>query len=1225
MLAGCIVLGVAGANTAGTAVSGTVTKLADGAPLQGALVIVAGPHQPPITATTGADGSFSIAPTGDGPYGVGVSAAGFKSRALSGVSAGSLDTIPLEPATYIPLPVYAGTGRETVADAHTGVFYSMMAAAPEVYRTLDYGGSWQAVTPSYDDPTNGLAGVNDNDAIAISGVSGEVAVVTEHDCTSGNITFKAFFSTDYGLTWRRLYGDSYNGDCSMPNIMRPHLHLFWGHASVGAPDVLLFAQNLGDGSWNVWRADMSVADPKFAMESSDPFGTGSVIAVADSASGSFIGRVNAAGALSFAPLTASGPITFGADEVTGLPSPPQFLRLGGVKEASSPPDGALIAGSSSPFKAVMITKNAGAVSFSGASVSATTNLPDSGSDKCVSQASTLQGGSIVPTSTGSEAAGNVEMCWLEKSGTGPLTIFHGESGQGGQSNYAFDANYGQPGNLVSFLDLTKNTWLDANGVPVSGIGNMATAGTTKESGGRSIQGIMSPQVNDSAYGPVSGELAVASDVSVASKDGGKTMTESVPQSMGSSSVQWWQGASGEWLLFGSGGGWNMLSAAHDWNGTSAITEMNVGNSTAADFNGPPVNYWDTGGYGIDSLAAVPGTDTVFIGVGIWGEDKYESGNHIYRARLTTTDPPTLTDIKKLDPNPSLATVYMPRAMAYCPASSGFAGIRDTLFVTGAEMIAWSSSPMKGSLLRISGATSDSPTTALVTSVPHDSDWTDLYDVRADCNSGVVYAGGGSGPTKNYTPLYKSVDGGQTFTPITIRQPDGTTLGGWITAIGLNPTDANDVTIAVNDSGSVYHSADGGTNWTLVRDRTVDRSVQINDIEFAPGASTPTILSAIKAARTIGVRKATVIPSKLTLVATNSGVFTGDLRASTGLIAVNPPAAGAPITALGSDSHPALASAATDGAAWAVFHRSNGLYLSAETKNRWSSPEQIPKTTGVDDFPTLAFTPNDKLYLTFARAKQAAGIYVMTMSSSGAWSSPRRVTTGAGDTLPVIAISKSSPQIAFLRTLGSKRGVYYVSSKGKKWSQAARVRGSKANDGNPTLGGPTLYATKNKLQLAFTRQGHGAGIYMTTLQESRWSKPARLSRVSKDSHPALVIDSKGVTHIVFNRIQGRGDHGLFELQGKLQSKSKTKNMTWSLRHIPKTTAVDREPALFLNWYTLGLTFVRSSGSARGVYYDQSTRSRRWRRQPQRWSANPNDQDPAIASNDLGQITVVFERS
>jgi hypothetical protein len=98
-LAVCVVaFGVARAQ--GT-LSGTVVRLADGSPVAGAVVTVAGPHQPPISQRTGADGSFSFSvgggpySLGAGPYSVGVSATGFKSQVVVGVAGGNVGSIAL--------------------------------------------------------------------------------------------------------------------------------------------------------------------------------------------------------------------------------------------------------------------------------------------------------------------------------------------------------------------------------------------------------------------------------------------------------------------------------------------------------------------------------------------------------------------------------------------------------------------------------------------------------------------------------------------------------------------------------------------------------------------------------------------------------------------------------------------------------------------------------------------------------------------------------------------------------------------------------------------------------------------------------------------------------------------------------------------------------------------------------------------------------------------------
>jgi hypothetical protein len=746
-----------GARSAST-VSGTV--LAGGAPLQGAIVTVAGPQQPPVTQRTGSDGTFSI-DVSSTPCTVGVSAAGYKSRAVPDVTVGSVGSIALVPSTYTPLPVHAGSGQFVRADATTGIFYAFTSL--DIYRSLDYGGTWQPVTMSYDDPNSGVQGWYP-DAMAVSSVSGEVAVVI-----AGGET--AIFSTDYGLSWRKVAGDFYADGSTRQNLPA---QLFWGHAGPGAPSVLLAVKPAADGSGtlNVWRADMSAAEPAFVKEPTDPFGAGSVIAVADSAGGTFAGRVSAAGALSFASLTASGPITFGAEEAAGLPSPPLLLRLGGAKEAAAPPDGALVVGGGGSYQAVMLTKDAGVASFAGASRSAATDLADT------STITRLRSGSVAPTSMGTEGFGTVGSTWVEKSGSGTALTFPGFVADG--SDMAYDALYGQPGNLVAIMPSASQgpmKWakVDGGGAPVFD-SKIATGGTGAETGGYSITGITSPIVNDTAYGPAgAGDVAVAAQhVMMASKDGGTTMTEVLPRTAGlSAAVQWWQGASGEWLLFGHGFAVDtMLSALRNWDGAATLSGPNVVGSSRVQLGGPAAQgFWDTGGYVVGSLASVPGTDTVFIGNVTQGEDKYGSGDHLFRARLTPTDPPALADLASLDPAPGTATLYGPLAMAYASDDPSVPEVmRDVLFVATGQG-GFANPASKGALLRIAGATTSSPSVGVVDSIPHDTDQTVLNDVRVDAAHGVVYAGGnGSGQTG--PGLYKSVDGGLTFTRLTVTAPDG---------------------------------------------------------------------------------------------------------------------------------------------------------------------------------------------------------------------------------------------------------------------------------------------------------------------------------------------------------------------------------------------------------------------------------------------------------------------
>lgn len=1188
------------AQSAGT-ISGKIATLSDGRPIAGALVTVAAPDQRPLMATTAANGRFSINVGGSGPYSVGVQATGFAGQSVGSVQPGPLGELRLDSATFTPLPVYAGSTQTVAADATSGIFYTVMGHAPELYRTLDYGGTWQPVPMRYEDPDTGLnRSAGALDSLAVSSVSGEVAVATNAQipgCCGGTINGGlVHFSTDYGLTWRTVTGLlPFQG----PQRVGPRF-LHWGHA--GSSNVMIVAQTATDGTSTVWRADMSAAQPAWVREPTDPFGQGSFVAGAHSGDGSFLGRVTASGDLSFARLTATGPISFGPPEATGLPSPPSMLRLGGAREASAPPDGALVLGGSGPpYSAQMLTKSAGAQSFAGGSFSAPTPVPTA----CRYIASLFdQGtGSVAPTTTGNAGSGSVGQCWVAKPGTGSLTFYQTCCEA---RDISYDSNWGA-GNLVLLRagssGLMKAARLDANGVPDFNHFVTAMPGSDSGSGGLSVVGIVSPVVEDTVYGAAGAQqLAVAvwsagGQLSLASRDGGQSFVPILPRGWGAKSVQWWQGASGEWLVFGhqqGRGGRNLLSAVLGWDGAGSLDSPNVSGSRQQDLGGPPDSE-----YAVQSLHAVPGTDTVLIGLGTGFDPVVDSGNHLYRARIVPGSPPSLADVFSFDGALGATTLYLPQALAYCPSSSADARMRDVLFVaTGDFGGLVGEANTKGSLLRITGTTSATPAVSEIASIPHGTPHTVLSDVRADCARGVVYTGGEH-------HLYKSTDAGLAFTDVPIlSSPDAMGNIGSITAVGLNPADPDDVQVAAG-MGWIARSANGGSTWTVVNDPAVRRPAPVHDIEFPPAG-----------AALSGVRMSAATPRPAVL-GTSSGAFRADLSVPTGVIALTAGRAGAQISALSSDSHPASTVIPRSGAETAVFSRSNGLYQTSTPSGRdavtsWSIPMQIPRTVR-GDFPAAALEPRGLLNVAFARRGAAAGIYVTRRGASGAWATPRRVSNRAGDTLPAIAIaSNGTVHVAFLRTRGVSRGIYVASSSRGRWTGARKLRGTRAVDASTGLGGPSIAARGSRIHLAFARSGRASGIYYALRRGSRWSAPRRLTR-ARDVQPALAVDAYGVRNIVFRRRSGR--RGLFALRWE---------RTRSVARIPGTLAADTEPALSASGSTVILAFARPTGTGPGVYYDSTRSGGRWLPKPRRWSQSSKDRNPSVRADARGRVTIVFER-
>lgn len=1166
------------AQSAGT-ISGKVTRLSNGSPIAGAVVTVAAPDQRPLTTTTAANGRFSFDVGGSGPYSVGVQATGFASQSRGGVQPGPTVDLAMATSTFTPLPVYGGDTFTMGADTESGIFYTAMNLAPELYRTLDYGGTWQPVTMRYEDVDTGLDRGPGVDPLTVSSVSGELATRSQ----GGAVTS---FSTDYGLTWRTVGGESL---AQLTNF------LYWGHATRTAADnVLMAAKRATDGTWTLWRANMSLPAPVFVKEPGDPFGQGSVIAAADSAAGSFVGRVSASGELSFARLTATGPLAFGSAEATGLPTPPGVLHLGGATEAAAPPDGALVVGGSGASPVMqMLTKNAGAASFAGGSFSGPTPVPA----ECQSLGSVFSSpkGSVAPTSTGTVGLGSAGQCWVKKNGTA-LTSYTRCCGFG-YGEVAYDSTWGA-GNLVILeaggTGPVKSARLDADGVPDFPQG-MASGGTDPGSGGLSVAGMVSLRVFDIAYGPAGGQdLAVAARVgavTLARKNGGP-FTEVVNRGWSSTAAQWWQGAGGEWLAFSGlgNGGVKGITAALSWNG-GTVGSPNVTGSRCADL-GAGINC------SLTSLQAVPGTDTVFIGLGT-PFDTVFNDNRLVRARLVNGNPPSLTDVFPFDSIPG--TLRHPQAMAYCPQSSSAPPLRDVLFVATGEFGGnVGEANTFGSLLRISGATTAQPTATVVSSIPQEAAHTYLLDVRASCSAtaehpqGIVYAGGNSG-------FFKSTDGGVSFARITVPGPGGTPLGNDTPAIGLNPVDGKDVTVTGGPYGTLLNSKDAGLTWTLLNDPATERPVEVHDIEVLPGGE-------LIKAQAADVRETAVL-------GTGSGALRADVSVSGGIFGVSGPglrgALSAQITDLAGDGEPAVAAAAT-GQQSAVFRRPNGLAYASTAADSWSVPMPIRGTRSGDAAPAITRDSLGRLHVAFSRARRPApGIYSMIRATNGVWSTPRRVSTGAGDRLPAIAATgRNAIDVSFLRTRGS-RGVYHVSLRRGRWGAARKVRGTRAADASPALGGPSLAARSGRLHLAFARARGKAGIYYAVRGGTRWSALKRLTR-RRDTQPSLVITAAGVKHLAFKRQEGRR-RGLFALRGARR---------WSLARIPRTIRADMEPAVASIGGNVILAWARPTGARPGVYYSERI-SGAWS-SPTRGSANAKDRKPSVGSHRGGRLTIVFER-
>jgi hypothetical protein len=120
----------------------------------------------------------------------------------------------------------------------------------------------------------------------------------------------------------------------------------------------------------------------------------------------------------------------------------------------------------------------------------------------------------------------------------------------------------------------------------------------------------------------------------------------------------------------------------------------------------------------------------------------------------------------------------------------------------------------------------------------------MNDVRAHCGSGTVWVGSGTNGGGPSGTLYKSADGGQTFTAVAIAGP-GLPPSLNIQTLAVSPDDPDYVLIAGNSEGFILQTTDGGASWSVVNDPHMPAgrnflSEGIGDLEIPPLATSSSL-------------------------------------------------------------------------------------------------------------------------------------------------------------------------------------------------------------------------------------------------------------------------------------------------------------------------------------------------------------------------------------------------
>ncbi len=776
-------------------VSGTVTASSDSSTVAGASVVLVG-SAGQYGAITDSLGAYSIPEVDDGSYTISISAPGFSLLSTTLVTSGNAasdHSLTASGRLFRGAPAFGADIRAIVADGRSGVFYSATNVVPQIFRTFDYGGTWSPITLSVDDasgvPSN-IAGLSPSNLIT-SGFPGEVAVL---------LNSKVYFSQNFGNSWQEI---------SAPDGFYAS-SIYWGHK--GATSVVLAVHGT-----TVWRADMSTTSPILEAYPTTLLTTAlDRLTVGNGGSAPYVAVVNQSGTqVDLYVLTASGSFTLHESiTITAPAGEPYYIAMGGESSTSGAPPNVVVVGSvvfspSFADKLAVVMKASSSTNFSAAPQN-TFDLTSSGCNSYY--------GAIAPNSGGAQAAIKNGLCWLELTESGgslsgtPALVYNATRG-------TFDSDYDGSSNQVILSPdesrgVVKSVGVDFAGVPTFDLSTDASAGTS--SGGIAVNGIAAPIVEDTAYAPSSSILFSSilkpkgGNRSMVTTDGGTTMQVAVKR--GGYATDWWTGSDSKiWLVFGHGSaeGANILSAFKNWtSSTTLLTDANVVGGTTSNL-APELNPSYTAE--ITALKGVRGADLVFIGAqettGVDGDGYAVRQGVVMRGSLSDSGTAQIGSLLRIGNETISAPV---RALEYCPSSGSHASVADVLFVGTGYF-----STVNGAFYRVENATSNTPIIATIPSVPGETG--PVNDIRADCTSGSIFAGIGNGATggSGAGGLYKSTDGGQTFSIVSSLRTEPTSIA--VKSLAISALAPNLMLAAGGQEGYLYRTDDSGETWNLMND------------------------------------------------------------------------------------------------------------------------------------------------------------------------------------------------------------------------------------------------------------------------------------------------------------------------------------------------------------------------------------------------------------------------
>lgn len=287
----------------------------------------------------------------------------------------------------------------------------------------------------------------------------------------------------------------------------------------------------------------------------------------------------------------------------------------------------------------------------------------------------------------------------------------------------------------------------------------------------------------------------------------------------------------------------------------------------------------------------------------------------------------------------------------------------------------------------------------------------------------------------------------------------------------------------------------------------------------------------------------------------------------------------------------------------------------------------------DDEPSIAALPDGQVAVAWVAYRDGADRVLLRLRRNGAWSPEEEVTARPGDLFrsSLAVDSDGNLWVFWSERQGERWRLWGRQKRGSGWRNAERLSEEGTDSFHRAAGsgrGPVFVVWQS------FRNGQ-SDIFLKTYEGGRWSAAARVSESpANDWEPAVATGADGSAHIVWDGYD-KGDYDIFYRSWSRGALSSLQAVTRSAKfQAHATVAVDQQNRPWVAWNESGVNWGKDVGFllpvplAVPLHHERTLRVAAWDgrgwQQPKSQPAWQNSEHPQLQFDGKGSLAMVFRQ-